>query len=190
MKNLKTAALALLAATALAAPGVALAATDGTAGTTSSAQFTASLTVLPDSSNFVQILGLTDLNLGTLTVNSGGNTRSATNAVCLKRTSTGPVAITISGPARLSDGLGHSVEIGFAIGRYNDPGPGLPSSTTHPTPSDTFFTAEGLTASIDCTGIGTSVTHEIRGVINIPSNSGTSAVGILSGVYTMTLSPG
>jgi hypothetical protein len=95
MKNLKTAALALLAATALAAPGVTWGATDGTLGATSTGTFNASINIPSSNVSQVQVLGLDDFVFGTAANTQTTNVTPIEQYFCVNRSDSGDVYLSL-----------------------------------------------------------------------------------------------
>ncbi len=91
MKNLRMAALAL----ALGASGTAMAATDGALGDTSTGTFSASITITPDTSNYVQIVGLSDHIIAPISIQKTSDTQSI-DPFCMLRNTAGSLTITVS----------------------------------------------------------------------------------------------
>jgi hypothetical protein len=106
MKSVKIAAAAM----ALAMPGMAMAATDGSLGATSNGSFNATITIQPDTSNFVQITGLDDHIIPPIPLNTV-NTTLSVDQICIIDNTPGPngsVQITVtqsgvSGPFSMTD---------------------------------------------------------------------------------------
>lgn len=96
MKILKIAALTL----ALGASGTAMAA-DGPLGPTSSAQMNVSLTVIPNTDNYVQIVGLDDVVIGDFIEGQTGfstfSNPGAQQYFCLNKNTPGTVNLSIAG---------------------------------------------------------------------------------------------
>ncbi len=101
MRILKTAALAL----ALAAPGMVMAATDGTSGATSTGSFNASITVTPNTDNNVQILGLEDFIFPSFVAGASGALGQTNQYLCLNKNTPGTVNLDIasSNPGNFSE---------------------------------------------------------------------------------------
>jgi hypothetical protein len=95
MKSLKLAAAAM----ALAMPGMAMAATDGTLGATSTGSFNASLTVTADTSNYVQIVGLDDIAFTGIVAGFSGASPVQTIYFCLNKNTPGNVSLNIDQPS-------------------------------------------------------------------------------------------
>jgi hypothetical protein len=174
---------------ALVLPGVAMAATDGALGATSTGSFNASLQVNAPAGTQVQVLGLDDFTFPAVT--GGITTNTAVplmeNTFCLNRSTAGNVLVTISqtgnaGSFNLNDGAGHTLSLGITV--YT---PNLASGTGTGNGSQ-FATAQsgaGCTATSNNT-----VAHTMRlspGTV-LSQNSG-QAYGAFSGAFTVLVSP-
>jgi hypothetical protein len=174
MRILKTAAMTL----ALAMPGVAMAA-DGPLGPTSSASFTASLTITPDTSNYVQIVGLDNINLATWALGTVQNI-SASDFFCVNRNTPGSVMITITdqdGPFGLHNGAGQSASAAVTI--VDQIGAGTGSGT-----GAQVFVTPSSPAGCNASSTGASQAHQIVITSEMPPS-----VGTWTGNFTVLLQP-
>jgi hypothetical protein len=103
MRSLKIAAAAM----ALAMPGMAMAATDGTLGATSTGTMNVSLTVGPNTTDFVQILGLDDIAFTGFVAGFTGTSDGQLSYFCLNKNTLGNVKLTADKP-----------NVGFSPGEY------------------------------------------------------------------------
>ncbi len=189
MSALKRIAMAL----ALAAPGTAMAATDGDLGPTSIGAFNASLQVNAPVGTQVQILGLDDASFGGVT----GATTFATailpieDTFCLNRTTPGNVLLTISQTGNsdsafnLNDGAGQNVP--FRIFLYP---PDVVNNSGlfevgNGAPRPTMQSVAGCTAASSNT-----IAHRL-GLIPpiVRSQNDGQTYGLFSGTFTVTVSP-
>jgi hypothetical protein len=85
------------AALAMIVPGAAMAATDGSAGTTSTGSFSATMNVQPPAGVTVQVIGLDDFDFGTVTTTNtaGTSVNPITQPFCLLRSDAGNVRVNI-----------------------------------------------------------------------------------------------
>jgi hypothetical protein len=173
MKVLKTAALAM----ALAMPGIAMAA-DGPLGPTSSASFTASLSVTPNTSNYVQIIGLDNIFLQTTMMNDAP-TVTGSDWFCVNKNTPGSVAITVtdqSGPFGLHDGTGHSIPASAEVTHQTG------SSVGSGTGTQTFIVPS---SPVGCTSSSTGLSNAHKfSIIAVPE-----AIGDWTGTFTVLLQP-
>jgi hypothetical protein len=181
MSVLKTAAAAM----ALAIPGIATAATDGTLGATSTGSFTASLTVAPNTDNFVQIVGLDDIAFTGLVAGFEGPIGAQVTYFCLNKNTPGNVKLTADKPSGgLSPGeytpqLNGPVYLQF---RLLSPVNGF---TPFSGDGWAFLPATDPNACNASSGSGVAYTFETR-----LSTGGTPLVeGTYSDTYTLTLAP-
>jgi hypothetical protein len=96
MKIIQTTAIAL----ALLVPLSANAAVDGTLGATSTGSFSVNMTLTPPPSTQVQVLGLDDIDLGSVPLTAGGQLSTVNNYTrpfCVNRNTPGTVGLKIDG---------------------------------------------------------------------------------------------
>jgi hypothetical protein len=186
MKSLKLAALAL----ALATPGIASAATDGTLGTTSTGSFNASLQVNAPAGTQVQVLGLDDFTFPAVT--GGITTNTPVPAIeqpfCLSRSTPGNVLVTISqtgnaGSYNLNDGAGHTLSLSMVV-----TSPAGSGGSATGTSNGGAFAAPPSNAG--CTAASNNtVAHTLRlSPGTVLSQTGGQAYGNFSGAFTVLVS--
>lgn len=188
MKVLKTAAMAL----ALGVSGAAMAATDGALGTTSTGSLNASIQIVPPAGATVQVLGLEDVNFGTVHTSSTANTivPSFQQYLCFNRSDAGSINVNFIQS-------GHSVNQALALNGpvaplplyfiLNDPNGVMLASASgsHATIVGTAPSGSNCTAS---SGAGTAHSLSI-GLYDLPTNSASQALaGNYSGTFTILLS--
>jgi hypothetical protein len=186
-------ALKLIAMTlVLAASGTAFAATDGTLGAESQGSFMTSVTVLPSTANYVQILGLDDIVVPTIQLVDRPAFSAASEHLCLNKNTQGDVSVTFTfeddannGDHNLTDVDGHSAQIvGFQL---IEPNGNSASATQNFGRVKSFITAATMGGAGGCNSAsGQGVAHAIA--INVRAN-GASSVGTLSAVIGVTLAP-
>jgi hypothetical protein len=96
MKIIQTTAIAL----ALLVPLSANAAVDGTLGATSTGSFSVNMTLTPPPSTQVQVLGLDDIDLGSVPLTAGGQLSANFSLVrpfCINRNTPGTIGLKIDG---------------------------------------------------------------------------------------------
>lgn len=188
MKKYKFFALYL----AIAAPSMAHAATDGTLGPTSTGTFAVNVSVTPDTSNYVQITNMFDLNLPPISAAETTDT-VVNNYLCLLKNTPGPVRLSIgqtNGSSEVPPSQFSLVDpetkafsrITMMLGRVGSPSVqvenGIAINTQASSPSCT-----GQAAATDNGGF--------KLVVTVPAPAGDpSKVGNLSGVFNLLLSPG
>jgi hypothetical protein len=91
MRSLKIAAAAM----ALAMPGMAMAATDGTLGETSTGNFGVDLEITAANAGQVQVFGLDDLHMGSYSQSNPTQNSNASDYFCLSRSTPGRVLVSI-----------------------------------------------------------------------------------------------
>jgi hypothetical protein len=186
MKTLKIAALTL----ALAASGAAMAATDGTLGTTSTGSFNASLQVNAPAGTQVQVFGLDDFAFPAVT--GGITTNTPVPAIeqpfCLNRSTAGNVLVTISqtgnaGSFNLNDGAGHTLNLSMVV--TSPVGSG--GSSTGPANGGQFTVPQ---SNAGCTAASNNtVAHTLRlSPGTVLSQTGGQAYGNFSGAFTVLVS--
>jgi len=182
---------AMLAALAIATPNMAFAATDGTLGQTSNGSFAVSVSVLPDTSNYVQVTNMYDLNLPAIPVTQSTDT-VVDNFVCLLRNTPGPIRLSVeqtngspsvaSGKFSLADPVTKAyTPISMTLGR-----PGVPTVNL-----ENGLGVNTTSSNPGCTGNAAgSNSNGFRLRITIPAPSGDpTKVGDLTGTFTLFLSP-
>jgi hypothetical protein len=187
MRSLKIAAAAM----ALAMPGMAMAATDGTPGATSTGTFVTSVQIVPPTGTTVQVLGLEDVNFGTVNTSSTANTivPSFQQYLCLNRSDAGSINVnfTQSGnvinQALALNGPVAPLPLYFIL---NDPnGVLLASASTDATIVGAAQSSSNCTAS---SGAGTAHSLTI-GLYDLPTNNASQALaGNYSGTFMILLS--
>ncbi len=188
MKIYQTVALAL----ALAAPGMAMAATDGTPGATSTGSFVTSVQIVPPTGTTVQVLGLEDVNFGTVNTSSTANTivPSFQQYLCLNRSDAGSVNVNfiqsghVINQALALNGPVAPLPLYFIL---NDPNGVMLAfaSTSHATIVGAAQSGSNCTAS---SGAGTAHSLSI-GLYDLPTNNASQALaGNYSGTFTILLS--
>ncbi len=113
MSALKRIAMAL----ALAAPGIAFAATDGTPGSTSTGTFNANVTISPQPATTVEVIGLNDFSFGSYF--QGNIVPELTDFLCLKRSTPGQVSVTITSSVAGFNLVSGSQTIQLSVGFIN-----------------------------------------------------------------------
>lgn len=168
---------------ALSIPGAALAATDGTPGVTSTGSFNASIIITPDTSNHVQITGLNDIVLGTISVLATNDT-VVTDDICIVDNSpgsTGSVTMTVNqaGVAGTDFRLTDTTNGHFVIATLALFATGTGGTLTKGSPFATFGTSAATCAA------NPSFTQFI---LTVPGPNGDATkTGNLSGTFTVLI---
>lgn len=189
MKSFSYFALYLAIATA---PTMAYAATDGTLGPTSTGTFAVNVTVTPDTSNYVQITNMADLNLPPISVAQTTDT-IVNNYLCLLKNTPGPVRLSIGQTNGSSEvpasqfSLVDPATKAFSRISLTLKRTGLPAVQVE---NGIGFITQASGPS--CTGQPLAENSGgFRLEITIPAPAGDpSKVGNLSGVFNLLLSPG
>ncbi len=182
MKILKTAALAL----ALVAPGMAMAA-DGPLGPTSSAQMNVSLTVAPNTDDYVQIVGLEDVVFTGFTFGAS-NSQQADQFFCLNKNTPGTVSLNITS-ASPGNAIGGNLYINSLVNGSHTADLFVALAT--PAGQNTPANSAGFSNIVandpnTCTATsGLGVAHKL----SMQVEALTFAAGTYSNTFTLTLSP-
>lgn len=187
MKTLSIAALIL----ALAVPGIAQAATDGTLGPTSTGTFSASITLNSPAGTNVQVLGLNDFNFGQVNgqITTSTSIPAQSDAFCLTRNNAGNVLVTVSQvgvanatPFSLSDGNGRTLGLGITINNPSGSGFGFNSGTT------VALQQSGATCTASTTDLSIAHKLTLAPAALISQNAGAN-YGVFSGSFQITIAP-
>ena len=187
MRTVKFAAIIL----ALAVPGIAQAATDGTSGTTSSGTFSASITLNAPAGTNVQVLGLNDFNFGQVNgqITTSTSIPSQNDAFCLTRNTAGNVLVTVTQvgvanttPFSLSDGNGHTLGLGITINNPAGSGFGFSSGST------AALQQSGAACTASTTDLTVAHKLTLAPAVLISQNAGAN-YGLFSGSFQITVAP-
>jgi len=187
MKTPRIAALVL----ALCLPGIALAATDGIAGATSSGTFSASVTLNAPAGTAVQVIGLNDFNFGQVNgqITTTTSIPAQFDAFCLSRSTAGNVLVTVTETGvpnatsfSLSDGNGHTLGLSITINNPGGVGFGFSAGTT------AALQQSGAACTASTTDL--TVAHKLTfaPAALISQNAGAN-YGLFSGSFQITVAP-
>jgi spore coat protein U-like protein len=184
MRSLKMAAMAL----ALAAPGMAMAATDGTLGATSTGTMNVSLTVTPNTDNYVQILGLEDFIFPSSLAGTVGALGQTNQYICLNKNTLGTVNLDI-----VSSNPGNFTPDSLYIAELADGTNRVPYFMALQAPDGVRVVGNGqswsntaATPSACTAASGNGVAYRLYGGIESVSPI---VAGTYSNTFTLTLSP-
>ena len=192
MTMMKTLSVSL-AILSLGTSGAAMAATDGALGATSTGSFTTTLNVVPPTGTQVQVLGLDDVDFGTVNTSLTLGTDIGTSpmqAFCLNRSDSGPVRVSFS---QLGVGAGNSLrligpvgQIPLTLGLFSPVngaiGNGAGVSTD--SPIDVAQSGSGCTSS---SPLGTAHGLQVSPSL-LPSFATTALSGAYIATFTVTVS--
>lgn len=185
----KTITKTTLAALALGAAMPAMAATDGSPGATSTGSFDMAITINPPAASTVHIIGLDDVDFGSVTTSNTGTTPVATlnRKFCLNRSDPGNVRVT-SSQVGVAPGFAHRVSNGTNIilmaTVIQNPNNGSAAAMNNE--QTEVFQASGPGCTASSTG-PEAHTLAISTLSDLPSYATTALSGTFTGTVTVTV---
>lgn len=177
------------AAMMMTLPGAAFAASDGSAGATSTGSFDVSLNVFAPTTSQVQVLGLDDFAFGTINTTNNTNTPVVfqDNFFCLNRSDAGDVRFTVSQAGTVT---GQPLQLNGAVrpiilyGALLFPAANGSTPIYANTPQTVVQSGAGCTTSS-----GNGVAHTLRLTPEtLPGYSTAALTGAYNGSFTVTVS--
>jgi hypothetical protein len=191
MRSLKIAAAAM----ALAMPGMAMAATDGSLGATSTGTFNTSVNILSPTGTNVQIIGLDDFNFGTIQTSNSSDTSIApiSDFFCMNQSGDNKTDVLVSFTQvganpndllSLKDASGNSVGMYVVFKNPDNIGGGTAIPTSH-------YNFSRKLSGTGCTSSTTdsATAHTLTVNLNAIPAGASGSTGALSGQFSILIGP-